>query len=359
MADHAGVVVSRLAAPPGGRLVAVAWSGDHAAAVARLGEAELSAGAAITPAPSATRYAMVTGGSLELDSADGKRQWAAVGLRGSPVWLDDYHLVLDMHLGLSRIDVAIGWPSGARCGWGFGLSDTPNLGTPAMASPCTQAALDRGDDFEVPGDAGFKAIVTDVAAASSGSIAEWGSVPIGGATRRFAVIVVSQGQMDMTTLVGYLIEVSPGSYVEAIFHGWGFVQPNYEGLAHTPVWTVGATATAAREDHWGNRISKYHDNGFSFETRWIHMSGEQFNFTVRNGTFVVTSLARLELTTPVAPGASPGPHRVHRVRWQQPSWVHKTACAGPRSSARKLSGSCARFDGSSSTITPRQLDAPQ
>src|SRR5262249_19235052 len=38
---------------------------------------------------------------------------------------------------------------------------------------------------------------------------------------------------------------------------------------------------------------------------------------------------------------------------------HEAARTGTRSRTRNFSGSCARFSGSSSTITPRQLGAPQ
>ena len=255
----------------------------------RIGEVVIFSGAtALAPDPGATRFAMMGVNGLELATADGKTQWVLPTKRGTPIWLDDNHLVLDTHQGLSSIDLAAGSIAETRCGWSFGLSATPDPVTPTIASQCVQLAVGRGDDFEIPGDAAFKTAAKDIASASSGTIAEWGSAPINGAMHRFAVIVVSQGQMDMNTLVAYLVEATPGSYVEAIFHGWGFVQPNYEGLVPSPAWTVGTFATQARQDKWGNPISKYSSNAFTFETRWIHMSGETIGFTLRGSTFVVT-----------------------------------------------------------------------
>jgi hypothetical protein len=242
---------------------------------------------ALEPAPSGNRYVAVGFNELSMHAPDGKPRWThAMPNRERAIWLDDDHLVSNVWPGISTIDVATGALGRTRCGWQFGLSAKPNPPPTAIATACTRLADTRGDRVEPPGDAGFRKAMHEIADRNVASIAEWGIAPINGTDQRFAVIVANPESQDRA-IVGYIVEIAPGSYIEAVFGGWGFVQPTYAGLAPDPAWTVGAAATSAREDKWSNPISKYRDGGFSFEKRWIHMSGEEFHFTVRANAFVV------------------------------------------------------------------------
>jgi hypothetical protein len=265
----------------------------------------------IEPAPSAARYAAVGFNALSLHTPDGKTLWTyAMPNRARPLWVGDDRLVASVWPGLSTIDMATGAVGRTRCGWSFGLTATPGPVPTAMASACTRLADARGDRVEAPGDAGFRQAMHEIAEASGATIAEWGVAPVNGSERRFAVIVSSPESQDRA-IVGYVVEVAPGSYVEAVFGGWGAVQPTYAGLASDPAWTVGPAATSRREDSYGNPISKYRDGGFSFEKRWIHMSGEEFRFTVRANAFVVMDWDWVERERDHAGMHSTGEHKTY------------------------------------------------
>jgi hypothetical protein len=227
---------------------------------------------------------------MALVTLDGVQLWSTSLGGGHPTWLDDGSILYATGTALQRVDPATGVAGAPRCGFAFELAATPSRPDSAIASVCAKLAANRDLPIEVPGNAVFKSLVRAVAKTSGANILDWGTFPIAGVPRHAATIVreVSDHQV-----IGYLIEVSPGSAVEVIVATDGDrTRPDYtEASATEPGWVTRVAAAAAQRTDGTPHTA----DGFQFEST-LPRYGEDFSFTLRDdGTPVLRDFGWYEL----------------------------------------------------------------
>jgi hypothetical protein len=245
---------------------------------------------AIVPDPTGTRYLAVTQTTMALVTLDGKQLWSTDLAGGRPTWLDDGSILYATGTALQRVDPATGVASAPRCGFAFELATTPSRPGYATASVCAKLAARRDLPIEVPGNAVFKSLVRAVASTSGANILDWGTFPIAGRPRHAATIVREASDHQV---IGYLIEVAPGSVVEVIVATDGFrTRPDYTEASDTePGWVTRVAAAAAQRTDG----TPHTDDGFELEST-LPRFGEDFSFTLRDdGTPVLRGFSWYEM----------------------------------------------------------------
>jgi hypothetical protein len=170
------------------------------------------------------------------------------------------------------------------------LATTPSRPHYPTASVCAKLAARRELPIEVPGNAVFKSLVRAIASTSGANILDWGTFPIAGVPRRAATIVRETPDHQV---IGYLIEVAPGSVVEVIVATDGFrTHPDYTFASATePGWVTRVAAAAAQRTDG----TPHTDDGFEFEST-LPRFGEDFSFTLRDdGTPVLRNFSWYEM----------------------------------------------------------------